>query len=87
MSAVRRRGDGVEGMNICGKCRWSHGCLSCNMEKAWDWALRVDLSVAGPKPKAKAKAKAKVKGEAKAKTKAKAKVKGGGGFEALECSM
>ena len=56
----------LEGMGVCSKCRWVSGCLACDKDKAWRWAVRQELGMV------QAKAKAKAKGEHMPK------VKGGG---------
>ncbi len=48
----------LEGLGVCSRCRYL-GCLSCNVEKAWRYCIKVELGLAGlPRGKAKALAKA-----------------------------
>ena len=36
-----------EGLGVCSKCRWQSGCLACDPEKAWKWAVSKDLGYSG----------------------------------------
>ena len=48
------------GHGLCAKCRWMSCCLSCDREKAWNYACRMTLWATadeGLKPKAKPKAR------------------------------
>ncbi len=38
----------LEGLGVCPKCRWSHGCAWCDVDKAWVYCLKKDLGFAGP---------------------------------------
>ncbi len=53
----------MTGVGVCSKCRFRHGCLDCDAEKAWRWALRQHwgLKRGDLRPKAKAKGRPKAK--------------------------
>ena len=34
-----------EGLGVCSKCRWQSGCLACDGEKAWRWAVSKQLGI------------------------------------------
>ena len=34
-----------EGLGVCSKCRWQSGCLACDGEKAWKWAVSKELGI------------------------------------------
>ena len=34
-----------EGLGVCSRCRWQSGCLSCDPEKAWRWAVSKELGM------------------------------------------
>ena len=34
-----------QGLGVCSKCRWQSGCLACDGEKAWRWAVSKELGM------------------------------------------
>ena len=34
-----------QGLGVCSKCRWQSGCLACDGEKAWRWAVSKELGI------------------------------------------
>ena len=34
-----------QGLGVCSKCRWQSGCLACDGEKAWRWAVSKQLGI------------------------------------------
>ena len=37
----------LTGLGVCFKCRWQSGCLACDGEKAWRWAVSTELGFSG----------------------------------------
>ena len=35
----------AEGLGICSKCRWTSGCMNCDVEKAWVYVLKWQLGL------------------------------------------
>jgi hypothetical protein len=35
----------AEGIGICSKCRWTSGCMNCDVEKAWVYVLKWQLGL------------------------------------------
>ena len=35
----------AKGHEVCSKCRWSSGCLACDGDKAWNWAVSKELGI------------------------------------------
>lgn len=58
----------MQGIGVCSKCRWKHGCLECDEKKAWRWALRKHwhAKTADLRPKAKGRPRAKPKAKLEA---------------------
>ena len=66
-----------EGIGICGRCRFTSGCLSCDVSKAWAYWCKRELGELGLKVGAKARGRPKAKPKPAA-VKMLASVKGGG---------
>ncbi len=43
------------GLGVCGKCRYSYGCMRCDERKAWSYNVRQELGFLGSKAKPKKK--------------------------------
>ena len=35
----------ANGHGVCSKCRWSSGCLACDGDKAWNWAVSKEFGI------------------------------------------
>ena len=33
------------GQGVCSKCRWSSGCMQCDVKKAWHYCLKVEMGI------------------------------------------
>ena len=52
-------------LGVCSRCRWTYGCLSCEVGKAWKYVVKWELGLTRPGvPRVKAAPKAKGGGKA-----------------------